>query len=172
MDQTIVVGRWESSSIARIYINQSVAQAAEIKFTTEHDQCLRTAASFLKALWHVCRVFLEMHRLRQEWVTWKASCRDPCVLDHSMISFKWRIYWHLQLIQKTFLHVICTLQRYAESLGVATCRICTMLVLQHFSHHTTSLTPKALYCKFCLALAPLSAWHVGYGRLAAGIPVC
>ena len=37
----------------------------------------------------VCRVFLEMHRLRQEWVTWKASYSGiPVVLDHSMIPFK------------------------------------------------------------------------------------
>ena len=50
MDQTIVVGRWESSSTARIYINQSAACAAEIRFTSEQDLRLRTAAEFLKAL--------------------------------------------------------------------------------------------------------------------------
>ena len=50
MDQTIVVGRWEHSSTARIYINQSAACAAEIKFTSEQTHRMHTAAAYLKAL--------------------------------------------------------------------------------------------------------------------------
>ena len=50
MDQTIVVGRWEHSSTARIYINQSAACAAEIKFTSEQIHRMHTAAAYFKAL--------------------------------------------------------------------------------------------------------------------------
>ena len=50
MDETIVVGRWEHSSTARIYINQSAASAAEIKYTSMQTHRMHTAAAFLKAL--------------------------------------------------------------------------------------------------------------------------
>ena len=50
MDETIVVGRWEHSSTARIYINQSAASAAEIKYSGMQTHRMRTAAAFLKAL--------------------------------------------------------------------------------------------------------------------------
>ena len=50
MDETIVVGRWEHSSTARIYINQSAASAAEIKYSSMQTHRMHTAAAFLKAL--------------------------------------------------------------------------------------------------------------------------
>ena len=50
MDETIVVGRWEHSSTARIYINQSAASAAEIRYSANQIHRMRTAAAFLKAL--------------------------------------------------------------------------------------------------------------------------
>ena len=49
MDQTIVVGRWEHTSTARIYINQSAAVAAEIKFTPEQMLRMQDAAALLNS---------------------------------------------------------------------------------------------------------------------------
>ena len=50
MDETIVVGRWEHSSTARIYINQSAACAAEVTFTSEQTHRMHTAAQYLRAI--------------------------------------------------------------------------------------------------------------------------
>ena len=50
MDETIVVGRWEHSTTARIYINQSAASAAEVKFTSEQTHRMHIAAQYLKAM--------------------------------------------------------------------------------------------------------------------------
>ena len=48
MDKSMITGRWEHASTARIYINEATAQASEMRLTQKQKCLLHDAASFLK----------------------------------------------------------------------------------------------------------------------------
>ena len=50
MDKTITIGRWESASTARIYIQQAAAQAAEMRLSSAQSNMLKRAAATLQAV--------------------------------------------------------------------------------------------------------------------------
>ena len=50
LDKTLITGRWEHASTARIYIEEATAQASEMKLTDTQLSLLRLAASKLKEL--------------------------------------------------------------------------------------------------------------------------
>jgi integrase len=48
MDKTMITGRWEHSTTARIYINEATAQASEMRLTQKQTCLLHEAANYLK----------------------------------------------------------------------------------------------------------------------------